>query len=509
MSSVPSSTRPSAAELIASIDSRVEEPPAKVPRLEDTMVEMRQQNMLMMKMFEESQKNMMQVMEFAKQTAFSTNELVKTLAKQNQQQQPQPQQQRPQMQMQHQAEVFTEAWSSAAASVVEGAATQAATSVFQMMKQANPKLPEAVVQCIEKTSMSFMKDVRKYARSAKAFDDAHEKYTIMAEDAQSKRYPPGTRPFASSSTFGELDEGWSQSRENPMTVAVTIPAGTCRRDAMRILHHSMTCHIKSIELEALKVHRDAMVSFANKDTLRKRCLVAIEEVVTKDADVRNLAIDSPDCLKVDEELVNKKVDEKYNQVVKKVVDEISRAEEKKDKDKLKEEQELKQFSQQRPESILKDLVSHFVSEEVYKHQEQEDEPMRTEAEASSTTQKLGKEDPKFDERDAVSQLVQVIRGDGKGKGPSAKGKGKGHGQKTKNGESPGAAPGHHATPAKPMGNGKGWWGNKHYKHAAWANKKQQNTGQSKGKPQSKGKGKQSKGQGKKGGDKGKRHGGRK
>ncbi|CAE7466663.1 unnamed protein product [Symbiodinium sp. CCMP2592] len=400
MSSTDPSSRPSAAEAIAGLE-REEGPPTKVPKLEDTMAEMRLQHMMMMKMFQESQQSMIQMM--------------------------------------------------------EGAATQAASNAVRMMRAPNPKLPDAIVQCIDKTSLLFMKDVRKYARSAKTYDDARAKYTIMSEDTQSKRYPPGIRPFASSTTFGELDEAWTETRGGNTDIKVTIPSGTCRRDAMRIIHHSMTRLIKSIELEALQAHRDTMVTFANKDTLRTKCIAAIDEVVAKDADVRNLAIDSPDRLTVDPVLVNSKVDDKYNQVVKKVIEEISKAEEKKDKDRLKEEKDKKEFSQQSPENILKNLVSHFVSEEVSKHQAHDDEAMEIQDGAEEA---ITKDEQNFNQHDAVTQLVEVFRGSGKGKGQGARTTS--NGQNTKNGQSPGAAPGQHAPHAtSSIGNGKGWYHKKH------------------------------------------------
>ena len=40
-----------------------------------------------------------------------------------------------------------------------------------------------------------MRDVTKYIRSAKVFDEAKEKYKIMADNTHRKTYPPGTRPF--------------------------------------------------------------------------------------------------------------------------------------------------------------------------------------------------------------------------------------------------------------------------------------------------------------------------
>ncbi|CAE7505839.1 unnamed protein product, partial [Symbiodinium microadriaticum] len=457
---------------------------------------MRQLQMNMMQMLQESQKNMMQVMEVAKQAAVSTNEIAKILANQQMNQHAQVVHQHPQAEQQS-TELFTEAWSSAAASVVEGAATQAATQAVRLMKQPNPKLPEVVMQSIEKTSLLFMKDVKKYARSAKAVDEAKEKYELMANDAHAKRYPPGTRPFASSTTFGELDECWSKSTESSHSITVTIPPRTCRRDAMRILHHNMTCHIKGIELEALQAHRDAIIAFAAKDALKTKCLAAIEEVVAKDADVRNLAIDSPDRLHVDGELINKKVDEKYNQVVKKVVDDISKAEEKKDKDKQREEQEMKEFSQQRPENILKNLVSHFVSEEVLKHQCQEDEPM--DDGAGGDARVVENNEQGFDEQGAVSRLVQVFRG-GKGKG---KGQGTGGFDKrhvTKNGESPGAAPGKYNLQVdNTVGNGKGWWTANRYQQGQYTGKQHRQDNRDTSKSKGKGKkGKQNQGRGKKG-----------
>ena len=455
------------------------------------------------------------MIDITKQTAASTNNLVQAVTNmQNPNAVIHPVREEVQKPVQP-SQVFTEAWSTAAATVVQGAAAQAASNAVRLMNEVPPKLPDVVAKCVEKTGAAFMKDVRKYARSVKAFDDAHDKYKIMAEDTLHKRYPPGTRPFSSSTTFVEP---WSTSRGSTQTIALKVPAGTSRREAMRVLHHQATCQIKSIELEAMKERRDAMLRLANKETLHTRCRAAIAELVEKDADIRNLGIDSPDRISINEELVIQKLDEKYSQIVKKVLDEITKAEEKHNKDKQQQEKLNKEFTQQSPENILKNLVSHFVSEEVLKHNAQEDDPMNQEV-GRDEEEENDSHPPQtsFDTQEAMSRLVQTFSGKDKGKG---KGAGKQapnkaqNAQAPKNGATPGAAPGNSTA----MGHGKGWWASSNrstaYNTASTSNggkSKGKNKGKSKSKGKSKGKkGHHNKGQGgKKGGKKGKQYGGKK
>ena len=151
--------------------------------------------------------------------------------------------------------------------------------------------------------------MRKYARSKKAFDDASSKLNIMSEDQEHTRYPPGIRPFASSSTFVELDDAFSRSSTEACNMQLTIPVGTSRRDAMKLIHHFLTRQMKTIELEALADHRDFMNNMASKDVFISKCKSAVDEIVTKDADLRNLSIDSPNRMVVDEQLLSYKVEE--------------------------------------------------------------------------------------------------------------------------------------------------------------------------------------------------------
>ena len=267
-----------------------EGPRPKAPRLEDTVEEMRRQQETLMKMIVETNKNIHESVKLAHLAIESTKGLAEKMSHVQTPTSAAPAQ--PGMPVQ-QVEAISTAWRSAAAPVVEGAASHAATNAVKLMKQSSPKLPEAILKGMEKAAQGFLKDMRKYARSKKAFDDAIAKLNVMTEDHEHTRYPPGIRPFASSSTFVELDDVFSKTRAEAVSLSLTIPAGTSRRDAMRLTHHFLTSHMKTIELEALADHRDQMNRMASKDMFISRCKSAAGEIVTKDADLRNLSIDSP------------------------------------------------------------------------------------------------------------------------------------------------------------------------------------------------------------------------
>lgn len=503
MSTTSAPPLPSATAAIAAVMSEGE-PRTKAPRLEDTVEEMRRQQETMMKMFIETNKNIHESIKLANLAIQSTNDLAQNIshgqnwrnpARPNPDQQGLPP---------HQIEAISNAWTTAAAvSVVEGAASHAATNAVKMMKVPSPKLPDAVHKGIERVAQIFLKDVRKYSRSVKAFDDASKKLTVMLEDQDHQRYPPGIRPFASSTTFVELDEMFSKTTQDAHNLSFSIPTGTSRRDAMRMIHHFFTSQIRSIELEALAAHRDSLNAMATKEVLISRCKTAVDEIVARDADLRNLSIDSPNRLVVDDALFKTKVEEHYTHIVKKVVEEINKSEEKKTKERDKEEKDKEEFAKQRPENLLKDLVNHMVNEQVQKHKVHM--PYQVEVDPEDAEMPPSDEIGHFDENATMSKLVTAF----KGKGP-------------KNGKSPGAAPGEQQQHAMGAGKGKSkpsvpLTGKHSHQHAQQQTGKQHIT--SKSRPQThnangqKGKkGSSKKGpkeHGKKGGKKGKNYGGKK
>ena len=495
--SMPSHPLPSAADAIAEAMGGAELR-HKIPRLEDAVEEMRRQHDIMMKMFIETNKNIHESINLAKIAIQSTNDLAQNMSKGHAMNYPVGQPPNPQVLPSHQVEAISTAWTNAAVSVVEGAASHAAKNAVNMMKQ--PKLPEIVLKGMEKVAQAFLKDMRKYSRSVKAFEDAEKKVAIMVEDQEHNRYPPGIRPFASSTTFVELDEKFSKALQEPHSINFTIPVGTSRRDAMRMIHHFFTSTIKSIELEALADHRDSLNTMATKEVLTAKCKSTVEEIVMKDADLRKLSIDSPNRLVVDEVQFKAKVEEHYTQVVKKVVDEMNKNEEKKAKEKEQEEKEKEEFAKQRPENLLKDLVNHMVNEQVQKHKVN----MSNQADLAGEDEEMppmdiNENEGRFDEDEAMSKLVTAF----KGKGP-------------KNGKSPGAAPGKQDKQQHTMGTGKGK-SKTSVPHTGKNNQQQGKAGSTQplthnahGKNGKKGKNKKGhQGTGKKGGKKGKNYGGKK
>ena len=154
-------------------------------------------------------------------------------------------------------------------------------------------------------------------------------------------------------------------------------------------------------------------------------------------------------------------------MVKKVVDEMHKNEEKKVKQQEREVKDKEDFAKQRPENLLKDLVSHMVTEQVQKHKahnpQQEDEVAEDEEMLPQHTTYTANA---FDESEAMSRLVTAF----KGKGP-------------KNGKSPGDAPGANKHNDTGKGNAKHGKqaGKANYQHSPYGHSQQKTSHIDKGK----------------------------
>ena len=69
---------------------------------------------------------------------------------------------------------------------------------------------------------------------------------------QRLEYPAGVKAFASTVSNLELDECLDGAKDSYLMIMTTIPKGTMRRDATKIIHHGAHKEMKKMELEAAK-----------------------------------------------------------------------------------------------------------------------------------------------------------------------------------------------------------------------------------------------------------------
>merc|ERR1712129_351678 len=111
-------------------------------------------------------------------------------------------------------------------------------------------------------------NIRKYKRAKNRLAKLQQDIAAL-EDKSNVRYPPGVVPFASSATWGELDELWSGTLETERNFVVPIPVSMSRRKAMALVHHAAALHYRRVEAEAEQERLARQKSEAQKSHLEK------------------------------------------------------------------------------------------------------------------------------------------------------------------------------------------------------------------------------------------------
>ena len=64
--------------------------------------------------------------------------------------------------------------------------------------------------------------------------------------------PKGIRPFTSATTLAELDETMEGAKTHQSVLAVNIPQGSTRREALEMVYYQRSKFAKQVDNEALK-----------------------------------------------------------------------------------------------------------------------------------------------------------------------------------------------------------------------------------------------------------------
>ena len=107
------------------------------------------------------------------------------------------------------------------------------------------------------------------------------------------RYPAGTRPFKSPLEQHELDEEWSKTKEEPFTFQVQIEKGASRRRAMQKIHRGAAEALRSIDVENIKTHNEALSKKVSKVAFVETCASFCKDPGEEDNTCMALGIDAP------------------------------------------------------------------------------------------------------------------------------------------------------------------------------------------------------------------------
>jgi hypothetical protein len=112
------------------------------------------------------------------------------------------------------------------------------------------KLVQEVIRIMTKVGAAFETDVRRHLKASRRVDKLEYEVELMKR--QRLEYPAGVKAFASTVSNLELDECLDGAKDSDLKIMTTIPKGTMRRDAMKIIHHGAHKEMKKIELEAAR-----------------------------------------------------------------------------------------------------------------------------------------------------------------------------------------------------------------------------------------------------------------
>lgn len=229
-----------------------------------------------------------------------------------------------------------------------------------LLQEVQTVLPKAVLNHLDRCAKRFEKMVER-----KLATEAHiekEKRDISVMEASSnasegnRRYPPGTRPFKSPSSFSELDTPWYPCSEEDYKWSVVIPKGSSKRDAMSRLHHTATMAYKTINRQALEEHLAMLAPQTTKEAFWRAC----NEWQDPDTMMDSLGLDDPCRPLLNSTLAASKATDLYRRVVDGVRRRKQKERDELEKEKrIKEEQEDK-VANSRPSDLLKSAITDIV-----------------------------------------------------------------------------------------------------------------------------------------------------
>jgi hypothetical protein len=193
------------------------------------------------------------------------------------------------------------------------------------------KLVQEVIGIMTKVGAAFETDVRRHLKASRRVDKLE--YEVEFMKRQRLEYPAGVKAFASTVSNLELDECLDGAKDSDLMIMTTIPKGTMRRDAMKIIHHGAHKEMKKIELEAARSTFEKTKEKSKKEKLMERCVALIKEWKENENKVEGL--ENAQASEINEQLVIKHMEEIYAKLIRK----LRKEKEDEDKEEKRREQE--------------------------------------------------------------------------------------------------------------------------------------------------------------------------
>eukprot|EP00959_Pyramimonas_sp_CCMP1952_P105384 2203132-Pyramimonas_sp.AAC.1 len=174
------------------------------------------------------------------------------------------------------------------------------------------KIPDHIQKQLTHFMQDFEKSMAKITRTRVTIEKLSNDVQVL-NDKVNRRYPPGCRAFKTSETETELDNVLKGCVDQDSSLAIVLPRGSSRREAMRIIHHETTLFFKQVQLEAKEELREVLKVAGSKDTFVQEG-TKIMQSVTDDRGA-SLGLDSTRSKPFDPKFVETKLDSMWHQMV--------------------------------------------------------------------------------------------------------------------------------------------------------------------------------------------------
>ena len=176
-------------------------------------------------------------------------------------------------------------------------------------------IPKDLDKAILTKTRSFRDAVFKLAKARKHLAKLAKESASFEESGF--KYPRKFRELKSPIAFAELDNPFSQSSAGDFQHIVTIPVGTSRRDAMRIVHHQCSSFIATAYEGAQREHVTALETLSNPEVLQGLVHEVLAEASKPDL-AETFGLPKPITARICPSAVSKRVDELYASIYSKL-----------------------------------------------------------------------------------------------------------------------------------------------------------------------------------------------
>lgn len=212
---------------------------------------------------------------------------------------------------------------------------------------------------VEKHIASLAREYDKHLRKFLAMGNLMYKFDKEVQEMKATygHYPPVTKPWRAPYDLVELDEELEGVADGEVTLSITIPQGSTRRQAMERVYFFATVTNKEIMSGAVKKHYAAMEEKTTRKWFFEVCNSYESEI-----GLVHLKLDSPIPASYDSESLLKKIEEHYARIVMNIEDEKKQEAKAKEVQSEREKKKEQELLNSDPANLLDSLIQKRVAD---------------------------------------------------------------------------------------------------------------------------------------------------